>query len=604
MNKMVYMLLLTSAFLFNGCSGALDVAPDGTLDGDDVWEDPNMVESKLNSCYNQIPQRGYRYYYWDNNIIGLTDDAVTGGTGGPTQLVYSNYVSASYHPLRDSNDAQGADHYQWWTRCWEQIRLCTQFIEHIDFANVRDEAGRQRMRAEAHVLRAYFYSELVKWFGKVPLVDPMMSVGDDFSSLRRESVYTVAKYIETDCMMAINTPELPWRITVQTQAMRVTKALAYTLRAKMLLYAASPLHNEGQDHWREAYEAAKEAVSQLKANGYQLFTECTVPTTYGNGDGAAYRQLMCTSATYQANPADRETIWQHSAGIGIGVYHINYIGSNLNGTNKCGPCPTQELIDAFDTSDGVPVLDLEQPYLDEKHLQPNYNPDNHTYDPANPYKNRDPRMYETALVNGDVIIWDNEPVTVETNVGGKHGLTLDPSNTRFTRTGYYHQKFVVPGSSSRNPVNSSNWKMYRLAEVILDYAEAAAEYGELAEAKGALDEIRARVNMPPLPDGLSQEEMILRVRKERRTELAWEEQRYFDLRRWQKPDGDLYETCKWVTAMQITKNSDGTFLYTRVNAHDTPRGGSDSKDLLLPLPFDEANRLEYLTGVSWQNSGW
>ena len=155
-----------------------------------------------------------------------------------------------------------------------------------------------------------------------------------------------------------------------------------------------------------------------------------------------------------------------------------------------------------------------------------------------------------------------------------------------------------------NPINNSNWKFFRFGEILLNYAEAAAESGHLAEAKAAVDEVRARVKMPALPIGLSKEEMILRVHNERRVELAWEEVRYFDLRRWQKPDGNLNETCQWFTGMRITKLNDGSFNYQRYNISSNPRGGYQNRDLLLPLPLDEVSRLESTTGETWQNPGW
>ena len=117
----------------------------------------------------------------------------------------------------------------------------------------------------------------------------------------------------------------------------------------------------------------------------------------------------------------------------------------MDGTYKCGTCPTQELVDAFETIDGQPILDLAKPYLDEKHMQLNYNPDNKIYDPKNPYENRDPRLTATVLCNGDSLIWNNgEVFTVETYVNGRHGMSLDPSDRAHSRTGYYHRKLVTP----------------------------------------------------------------------------------------------------------------------------------------------------------------
>jgi hypothetical protein len=207
-------------------------------------------------------------------------------------------------------------------------------------------------------------------------------------------------------------------------------------------------------------------------------------------------------------------------------------------------------------------------------------------------------------MNGSVIQFDSKPVTIETYIGGAHQLSFDVTNRGSSRTGYYHCKMVTPGASGNNQINNSNWKYYRLGETILDFAEAAAEAGHLEEARSAANEVRARSGMPNLPSGLSQQELILRIRNERRVELAWEEQRYFDLRRWQKPDGDLSETCKWLTAMVITKNGDGTFSYKRQSITNNPRGGWQNRDLLLPLPLNEAATLESVTGQKWQNPGW
>ena len=163
---------------------------------------------------------------------------------------------------------------------------------------------------------------------------------------------------------------------------------------------------------------------------------------------------------------------------------------------------------------------------------------------------------------------------------------------------------VTPGACGTNQINNSNWKFYRLGETLLNLAEVAANAGHMEEARAAANEVRARSGMPTLLASLSQEELILRIHNERRVELAWEENRYFDLRRWQKPEGDLSETCKWLTATVITKKADGSFTYTRRNISGNARGGWQNKDLLLPLPLTEASLLESVTGQKWQNQGW
>lgn len=597
--------ILAFVLSFTSCTDVLNMAPDGNMQMDEVLSDPDKVEALLNRCYNNIPQKGYSYWFFESLVVAASDDGYTSdeAQGVPTTGLYTDNNSASYHHLRDAHDGHGGNNTGYWTRSWEQIRLCSQFIELIDGAAVNKETDRGRFKAEARVLRAFFYMELVKWFGKVPVLESTIPFDSDFSTMTRASVYDVAKFVAADCDAALAEPNLPWRIDNPNDAMRVTKALALALKTKAMLFAASPLHNEGENHWQEAYTTAKDAVTRLKTNGYELFTKTTQPAVYGNGPGAAFRQLVTQNADYSATPRDKETIFQVRSGS-VFVWHIGYIGSNMPNTYKSGTSPTQELVDAFETVDGKPVLDLAKPYKDEKHLQPNYNSVNTLYDPNNPYANRDPRLYETVLMNGSVMQFDSKPVKIETFVGGAHQVSFDVTNRSASRTGYYHNKMVTPGASGNNQINNSNWKYYRLGETMLDFAEAAAEAGHLEEARAAANEVRARSGMPNLPAGLSQQELVLRIRNERRVELAWEEQRYFDLRRWQKPDGDLSETCKWFTAMVITKNGDGSFTYKRQNISNNPRGGWQNRDLLLPLPLNEAATLESVTGQKWQNPGW
>lgn len=587
----------------SSCNDVLDMAPDGNMQMDEVLSDPDKVEALLNRCYINIPKKGYSYYWFESAVVASSDDGWTSDDG--QGLLVGNYYldnnSASHHVMWGSPD-EGGGNAQYWPRFWAQIRLCSQFIELIDQAAVHNEANRGRFKAEARVLRAFFYMELVKWFGKLPILDATVPFDADFSTLTRSSVYDVAKFIVDECDAALDEPTLPWRLDDPNDAGRMTKAVAEALKTKAMLFAASPLHNEGQNHWEEAYEVAKGAVTNLKRNGFELFTQTTQPGVFGTGPAAAFRQLAAQNADFSATPRDRETIYQARDGS-VFVWHIGYIGSNMPNTYKGGLMPTQELVDAFETIDGEPILNLQRPYLDEQHLQPNYNP-NSIYDPNNPYENRDPRLAQTVLHNGSTIVWDNQTVEVQTYVGGAHELSFDITNRAASRTGYYHAKMVTPGASQTNQFNNSNFKYYRLGETLLDLAEAAAEAGHLEEARAAANEVRARSGMPGIPASLSQADLILRIRNERRVELAWEEQRYFDMRRWQNPDGDLSETAKWLTAMVITKNADGTFNYARRNIWNNPRGGHRNRDLLLPIPLNEASTLESVTGQQWQNPGW
>jgi hypothetical protein len=605
MKHNLYIFLLFIIFSLNSCIDALDIAPDGNMQLGEVLADPDKVEAMVNTLYENVPKKGYVYFFFDPAVVACSDDGWS-SEDGQGQLIaqyYKDNTSASSHPMRDFHDGHGARTNNYWHRYWKQIRLCSQLLEEIDEAAVNDEADRGRFKAEAKVMRAFFYMELVKWFGKLPVMDQTIPFDADFSELSRQSVYEVAKLIISDCNDAINEPTLPWRITTDANGGRATKALACALRSEAIMFAASPLHNQGENHWEEAYQLTKASVEQLKGNGYELFTTSTQPNVFGDDKAAALRQLVCQNAEYSGSPRDKETIYQALTG-GTFVWHIGYIGSNMPNTFKPGTCPTQELVDAFETINGKPVLDPNNPYQDENHLVPNYNLENEMYDPSNPYANRDPRLDQTILHNESKMIWDNNEVTVETYTGGAHAPSFDVTARARSRTGYFHSKMVTPGASGVNQISNANWKFYRLGGLLLNLAETAAEAGHLAEARAAANEVRARSGMPELPASLSQEDLILRIHNERRVELAWEENRYFDLRRWQEPDGDLSETCKWFTAIVTTKNSDGSFTYTRRNISGNPRGGWQNKDLVLPLPLSEASLLESVSGQKWQNPGW
>ncbi len=192
--------------------------------------------------------------------------------------MYNGDASAGNHPaLRWEDSGNG----NYWARYWNAIRNCALFISKIEDATVNDPADRRRWKAEAHLLRAFYYTELLKWFGTgLPIVRTPYDFSDDFSTVNKESYYNVVKFIIEDCDIALATEELPWRITTTGEAGRVNKALAEALKSTMILFAASPLYNEGQDYWEEAYQINKTAVENLKSNGFELYNQVNLPQTY------------------------------------------------------------------------------------------------------------------------------------------------------------------------------------------------------------------------------------------------------------------------------------------------------------------------------------
>lgn len=630
LRTLLYALML-AAFTVTSCKDVLDMAPDGKLTMDEIFADNDKTGAFLNSCYTNMPVKGTRYFFWSRGPVNWSDESWDTDAEAESWIMsgrlYNGDASAGSHPITNISADGGNGDY--WARYWSAIRNCTIFISRIDKATVRNPADRARWKAEAHLLRAYYYSELLKWFGAVLSVErEPYDFQQDFSTVSKASYYEVVKFIMEDCDVALGTAELPWRITTDSEGGRVNKAMAEAIKSKMILFAASPLNNAGKDYWQEAYQVNKTSLENLRTNGYELYNKVNLPQTYlsdvallgpdKNEKTALYNEYFTQTMQYAPNPVDRETIFQSRENQG-NIWNIDGIGSQDG--YKSGTCPTQELVDAYETTDGQPVLDLDKPYLDDQHLQPNYNTANKTYDPKNPYAKRDPRFYASIYYNGSKrkAMWnfaeapesfENYPAPIGNRVRviatykNEPQTGIHPSTRKATRTGYYERKFLHPNSGGDNPIAGANWKLFRLGEVILNFAEAAAEAGQVAAATKAVNEIRTRAGMPALPASLSKTDLIKRIRAERRVELAMEENRYFDLRRWSKPTDDLARTDRWITAMEITRNADGTFGYARRNVRTTERKNYANKFLWVPIPLNEANRLRSITGADWQNAGW
>ncbi|RFS19341.1 RagB/SusD family nutrient uptake outer membrane protein [Chitinophaga silvatica] len=632
MKKLYIYFFILSFFYVAACKKALDTAPDGKITLGDIFTDTSKLKALLNTCYTEIPTKGCRYFFWSRGPVVWCDEAwdtdAEAESGLSAGTLYNGKASAEkFYPIDGSADARNGDY---WAKYWTSIRNCTLFLTGIDTASAPlDPEVRSRWKGEAHLLRAYYYSELLKWFGPVlPISKSLYKFTDDFSKLKKESYYNVVKFIIEDCDAALNEKFLPTRIN-NGENYRLTKAVAEALKSKMILFAASPLFNEGKNYWEEAYNTNKISLANLRAMGYELYRNLNYTATYASADAffgpdnnkyaAIYNEYFTNTMKYDGASLDKETIWESRDNQG-NVWDIDGIGAQDG--YKAGTCPSQELVDAYETKDGKPILDLANPYLDEKHTQPNYNKDNTMYDPQNPYDNRDPRFYASIYYNGSKrkAWWtfsetpeciENYPAGIgyRTRViatwAGEPQTGIGNSARKSTRTGYFERKFLHPNAgNSVVTVAAANTKLFRLGEVILNFAEAAAEAGHLDEAAEAVNEIRRRVNMPDLPTGLTKEQLILRVRSERRIELAMEENRYFDLRRWTSPGGDLSKTCKYVTAMEITRNSNGTFTYKRRTVREAERMNYTNKYLLFPVPLDEANRMKSITGDNWQNPGW
>lgn len=599
--KLLYICVAAALVLpLGSCSDVMDVTPDGRLSLEEVFANPDYTAAYFSQAFDNLPHKMMNYYWFDNLPSALSDESWScddvEGVGAIN--AYKGQGSAREN-LFETNYNENFES-QYWERYWKSIRTINVFLQNIPKAAVNSETDRSRMTAEAHVLRAYYYLQLVKWYGALPIIKVPFPDDADYSTVKKSSAVDCLKFIVEDCETAMLCEDLPWRIVNDREFRRLTRAMAAAIRSQAALYAASPLYNTGGENlWDYAYEKNKDSYQKLKNNGYELYTQQHHPDEYLN----AYGEYFAQNATGGANPIDRETIWLDIKD-NWGMWWV--WGLPIQSNYRAGCVPSQELVDAYDMLEtGKPVLDLERPYLDETHLQPNYT-EGSGYNPARPYEGRDPRFYATVIYNGASIYVGNTKSVVQTYNGGNSELR--DNDRRYTRTGYYLNKYRNWQAYSGLSGQDGKWKHYRMGEVYLNLAEAAIEAGHIEEGLALINDIRHRAGFDPSVDvtATTQNEARLLLRHERQVEFAFEEHRFFDTRRWTKNEDDM-ENEKFCTGMRA-KRSGLKLTYERFIVGSDGSAPSKlsykAKWHFLPIPIGDVSSLEDQTGDRWQNYGW
>jgi hypothetical protein len=451
------------------------------------------------------------------------------------------------------------------------IRKANIFLSKLDVIPFPDEEVRDHMVGEVYFLRAFYFFEVIKRYGGMPILEEVLIPGDELN-LPRDSYRDCVDQVLADCEEAIGM--LP--VTRPDDELgRATKGAAMALKSRMLLYAASPLWNleiTNADKWELAADAAKAVIDLTDEGGAPAYE------LYDRGNGADdYERLFFT----RRNNGNREVIFhKHEPPKGYGNAQINVWAPKGDGFEGAGAvAPTQNFVDLFEMNNGM--------MIDEE---------GSGYDPGNPYLNRDPRFYKIILYNGAV--WQD--VTVETFVSpdldqalnGKHRKVL----AEFTSTGYYVRKYLPEEVQNNTSVQAyHDWIYFRLAEMYLNYAEALNEAeGPTVAVYDAVNTVRARSGVVDLPAGLTKDQMRARIMNERAIELSFEEHRWWDARRWKKGaewfGGEMYE-------MYIEKDAEGNLTYTK-KPFET-RVYRDYMDLY-PIPISEMNK----NPLFQQNPGW
>lgn len=398
------------------------------------------------------------------------------------------------------------------------------------------------LRNEAMVLRAYFYFELIKRYGGVPLITEAYSVEEKINE-PRSSYDAVVAYILEQMETAIPNLQENWTTYQATAFGRVTKGMAMALKSRVLLYWASPLNNPTNDlvRWQKAAAAAHDVITYGK---YSL------QSNYGS--------LFIGALAHTST----ESIFAYATGTSNSPEIINYPISTNGGST--GNCPSGNLVDAYEYKTGDP--------FSWETLASG----------ANPYANRDPRLTYSVVVNNSN--WTNR--TIECWVGGKDG----EGTAQATTTGYYLKKFLTDKLDlSLNKTTVHSWILFRYGEILLNYAESMNEaygpdvdfFGDGFTARWAINKIRTRATMPAVV-ATNYQGMKDKIKHERRIELAFEEHRQWDVRRWGLADART-AFGETINGIHIIK-TESDFIYEPIGVAN--RVFKDNM-LLYPIPQSE-----------------
>ncbi|MFR9522292.1 MAG: RagB/SusD family nutrient uptake outer membrane protein [Rikenellaceae bacterium] len=589
------MALALTIFINTSCEDMFDYENELQFDIDEVFSDYYMTGAFVNTCYASLPN--YSATSVSGTFIGTcTDEAQSVSKSN----IYNDYYDGA---MSSSNDVVSSDHIN---DLYEGIRNCNIFLENIDNLEyyVVPEYKSQWI-GEIYVMRAFYAWSIVKRYGPMPIEREVILSDYDYSTLTKPSFYECVQDIIADCDLGLAEEGLKWRndISLETMQKVITRAAAYAIKSQAILFAASPLWNTEDDPalWAEAVEITGESLEMVLANDYELY-EVIV-----DGDGqdkiTAYQDLFLRSFGDVSNVTNKEILMVGGSTNNLWKnYGVPIYVDGGESVNSCGLSPTQELADAYDTAQGNTVLDLSFPYSDASHLQPNYNSaalsesGDNAFDINNPYANRDPRMAATMFRNEDYRNLTDNTEPVYTYSGGNSGINV--SDTRYTQTGYYLRKFIRWTSTSTDNTDGT-WSYFRLAELYLNYAEAVLESG--GDVQTVLDNInvvRTRADQMPALTITDRDELRRRLRNERRVEFAFEEHRYFDLRRWM--ENQNYEGV--ATGVNInSSNPTSESNYERFALKT--RKVTDDKYRLWPLSLEDEQKYQYY-GVDLQNPGW
>ncbi len=620
-NNQINLGLIITLILFVSLScndDFLNTDPQDRISSDATWADGSLSQAFVFNVYSYLGYGGFE----EQALASYTDEAMFTHAGRNI----NTFTEGSETP---SNIAWTSNTYAW-GRMYLAIREANIAIQELPASDFGDDDLRDKLLGESYFLRAYYYHQLLRYYGGFPIIDKPYGLDEDYS-IARNSFADCIDFIINDLDKAIELLDGKGK----TEG-RASKVGALALKSRVLTYAASDLHdsakanavasgmgdellayndNGQQQRWRNAKDVSKQVLDM--AQGYKM--DLSAPVSEEEGK-ANYVSIAMGGQSSMGDPAasiellfERTSSPEYTVENGWPLGGIHYgINNGPNGYhNWAGNTPVQQLVDDYEMMDGSSF---------------DWDNDDHA---SKPYTNRDPRFYATVLYDG--ADWKPRPSDVtaldpmdqiqtgyyDDGSGGLiNGIDTREStieNWNGSRTHYYTRKFIDPDPGL--PDNQSNaqkvpWPFIRYTEVALNYIEACIELGEEEEARTWLNKIRYRAGMPAVT--VSGGDLMDKYRNERRLELVYEEHRYHDTRRWLIAEETVGRGIKAINVIATLKSGKTPhtpyrydtdiydYSYTVFDNTENETRKWDNKMYYRPISRDEINRNELLK----QNPGY
>lgn len=509
----------------------LELKPLDQYDGSLVWNDFALVQSFVNNIYLGLPHD----FKGDRMMATYADEALL-TFNYSTSSVNQSLISPSAYYGFDGNGNSCGDYV--WENAYKNIRACNIFFANIDAAPEISEGQKEALKGEVHFLRAYLYSMLVSMYGGVPLITKAYKLNEDYAVARNTYEESV-KFIIDECDLAAGVLQLE-----ASEKGRATKGAALALKARVLLYAASDLHNSNAS-WASGY-ANPELVGYVGGDRIARWQAAkdAAKVVMDLGIYDLYMPEPQTAEEATKNYSEMFLLKETSEDIFVKFYLKKNTWNNIARYNApngfhCygGSTPIGQLVDDYEMSDGSKF---------------SWNNPAHA---AHPYDNREPRFYASILTDGQYLrprpvdLQATDPLGVvqtgrfEKWNSATNSISVIPGlDTRQspiedwngTYTGYYLMKFMDRNVQGQFDWQENPWRLIRYTEILLNYAEACLELGQEDEGKAIINTIRKRAGLSGI--NVSGAALMDSYRHERRIELAYEAQRFFDVRRWMIAD--------------------------------------------------------------------